>query len=58
MTMALPPAEVGVVVVVLSRSVMSDCDPMDCSLPGLSVYGIFLVGILEWIAIFSSRGSS
>ena len=56
--MALPPAEVGVVVVVLSRSVMSDCDPMDCSLPGFSVYGIFLVGILEWISIFSSRGSS
>ena len=24
----------------LSRSVMSDCDPMDCSLPGSSVHGI------------------
>ena len=31
---------------------------MDCSPPGSSVYGIFQVRILEWIAISSSRGSS
>ena len=30
-------------------------DPMDCSPPGSSVHGIFLAGILEWVAI---RGSS
>ena len=33
-------------------------DPMDCSLPGLSVLGIFQARILEWGAISSSRGSS
>ena len=33
-------------------------DPMDCSLPGSSVHGIFQARILEWVAISSSRGSS
>ena len=32
--------------------------PMDCSLPGSSVHGIFQARILEWVAIFSSKGSS
>ena len=26
-------------------------DPMDCSLPGSSVHGIFQAGVLEWAAI-------
>ena len=26
-------------------------DPMDCSLPGSSVHGIFQVRVLEWVAI-------
>ena len=30
---------------------------MDCSLPGSSVRGIFQTRILEWVALFSSRGS-
>ena len=34
------------------------CDTMDCSPPGSSVHGIFLAGILEWVAIPFSRGSS
>ena len=34
------------------------CDPMDCSLPGLSDHGIFQAKVLEWVAISSSRGSS
>ena len=38
-----------------SRSVVSDswtlCHPMDCSLPGSSVHGIFQAIVLEWIAI-------
>ena len=34
------------------------CDPMDCSLPGSSVHGIFQASTLEWITISSSRGSS
>ena len=33
-------------------------DPMDCSLPGSSVYGIFQARVLEWVAISFSRGSS
>ena len=33
-------------------------DPMDCSPLGYSVHGIFPTRILEWVAIFSSRGSS
>ena len=34
------------------------CDPMDCSLSGVSVHGIFQARVLEWIAISFSRGSS
>ena len=34
------------------------CDSMDCSLPGSSVHGIFQAKILEWVAVFYSRGSS
>ena len=40
-------------------SVMSDSfDPVDGSLPGSSVHGIFQVQILEQIAISYSRGSA
>ena len=39
--------------------VVSDsCDPMDCSPPGSSVHGIYQAGILEWVIISFSRGSS
>ena len=32
-------------------------DPMDCSLPGSSIHGIFQARVLEWGAIaFSSKG--
>ena len=34
------------------------CDPMGCSLPGFSIHGIFQARMLEWVAIFFSRGSS
>ena len=43
---------------VLSRLVMSDCGTVDHSTPGSSVHGISQARILEWVAIFSSRGSS
>ena len=33
-------------------------DPMDYSLPGSSVHGVFQARILEWVAIFCCRGSS
>ena len=32
------------------------CDPMDCSLSGSSVHGIFQARVLEWIAISFSPG--
>ena len=40
------------------RSCPTVCCPMDCSLPGSSVRGILQAGILEWISLLSSRGSS
>ena len=30
-------------------------DPMDCSLPGSSVHGIFQARVLEWVAISFSK---
>ena len=42
----------------VTQSYPTLCDPMDCSLPGSSVYGIFQAIVLEWIAISFSRGSS
>ena len=33
------------------------CNPMGCSQPGSIVHGIFEARILEWVAIFFSRGS-
>ena len=34
-------------------------DPMDCSLPGSSIHGIFQARVLEWVAIaFSNSVSS
>ena len=32
------------------------CDPMDCSLPGSSVYEIFQARILEWVTISFLQG--
>ena len=34
------------------------CDPMDCNLPGSSVHGILQAGMLEWVVMSFSRGSS
>ena len=34
------------------------CNPMDWSLPGSSIHGIFQARVLEWVAISFSRGSS
>ena len=41
-----------------SQSCLTLCNPLDCSPPGSSVHGIFQAGILEWVAIPFSRGSS
>ena len=35
----------------VARSCLTLSDPMDCSLPGSSVHGIFQARILEWGAI-------
>ena len=42
----------------VAQSCPTLCNPMDCSLPGSSVHGIFQASILEWVAISFSRGSS
>ena len=41
----------------VAQSCLTLCDPMDCSLPGSSVHGIFQARVLEWGAIaFSISG--
>ena len=40
----------------VAQSCPTLCDPMDCSLPGSSVRGIFQAIELEWVAISFSRG--
>ena len=40
----------------ITQSCLTLSDPMDCSLPGSSVHGIFQARVLEWGAIaFSGR---
>ena len=34
------------------------CDPMDRSIPGSSIHGIFQARVLEWVAVSFSRGYS
>ena len=48
----------GLVASEIAQSCPTLCNPMDCSLPVSSVYGIFQARILEWVAISFSRGSS
>ena len=41
----------------VAQSCLTPSDPMDCSLPGSSVHGIFHARVLEWGAIaFSGKG--
>ena len=39
----------------VAQSCLTLGDPMDCSLPGSSVHGIFQARVLEWGAIAFSR---
>ena len=40
----------------VAQSCLTLCHPMDCSLPGSSIHGIFQARVLEWVAIaFSIR---
>ena len=43
------------VCVLIAQSCLTLCDPMDCSLPGSSVYGILQARILDRVAIPFSR---
>ena len=36
----------------VAQSCPTLCDPIDCSLPGSSIHGIFQARVLEWVAIF------
>ena len=47
-----------IVKVLVTQLCLTLCDSRDCSLPGSTVHGILQAGILQWIAIPSSRGSS
>ena len=42
----------------VAQSCPTLCDPMDYSLPGSSVHGIFQARVLEWVAISFSRRAS
>ena len=42
----------------ISKSSQTLCDPMDCSPPDSSVHGILQARILEWVATSFSKGSS
>ena len=39
----------------VAQSCLTLCNPMDCSLPGSSVHGIFQARVLEWGAIAFSE---
>ena len=40
----------------VTQSCLTLCNPRGCSLPGSSVHGSLQAGILEWVAMASSRG--
>ena len=42
----------------VAKSCLTLCNPMDWSLTGSSVHGIFQARVLDWIVISFSRGSS
>ena len=42
----------------VAQSCLTLSNPMDCSLPGSSIHGIFQARVLEWVAMPSSRGPS
>ena len=45
-------------IIEVTQSCPTLCDPVDCSPPSSSIHGILQARILEWVAIFFSRGSS
>ena len=41
----------------VAQSCLTLCNPVDCSLPGFSIYGILQARIMEWVTISFPRGS-
>ena len=41
----------------VAQSCLTLSDPMDCSLPGSSIHGIFQASVLEWVVIAFSKKS-
>ena len=39
----------------VAQSCLTLCDPMDCSLPGSSIHGIFQARVLEWGAMVKPK---
>ena len=39
----------------VAQSCLTLHDPMDCSLPGVSIHGIFQARVLEWVALAFSN---
>ena len=52
------PIKIHIVKSEVAQSCLILCNPIDCSLSGSSVHGIFQAKVLEWVAISFSRGSS
>ena len=50
--------DIGKAFAVMLSCVQLFCDPLDYSMPGSPVHGIFQARILEWVAISFSRESS
>ena len=50
----MPSIKIHYEVAKLLQSCLTLCNPMDCSPPGSSVYGILQTRILEWVTISSS----
>ena len=42
--------KVYIISVLVTQSCLTFCDPIDCSLSGLSVHGILQGRMLEWVA--------
>ena len=42
----------------VTQSCLTLSDPMDCSLPGSAIHGIFQARVLEWGAILLLKGPS
>ena len=55
---SIPFYEYSVEIMLVAQSCPALCNPMDCSLRGSSIHGIFQARVLEWVAISFSRGSS